>query len=67
VIEAGKREIEFPVVTRHVEQYGLESARPEGNAAMVTADCTLIGTDDANLPVTLNVKVPIYFSGDPKI
>lgn len=64
-IDVGKRELEFPVITRHVEQFGLETQAPEGNAAMVTADCSCIGADDANLPITLNVQIPIYFSGNP--
>lgn len=64
-VDVGKRELEFPVITRHVEQFGLETQAPEGNAPMVTAECTLSGVDDANLGVSLPVFVPIYFSGTP--
>lgn len=64
-VDVGKRELEFPVITRHVEQWGLETQAPEGNAAMVTAKCICVGVDDANLELQLNVDIPIYFSGAP--
>lgn len=64
-IDVGKRELEFPVITRHVEQWGLETVAPEGNAAVVTATCTCVGVDDANLDISLVVQIPIYFSGNP--
>ncbi|MEB3197252.1 MAG: hypothetical protein VKP62_08620 [Candidatus Sericytochromatia bacterium] len=64
-IEPGKTEIELPVLTRHVEQFGLDTSQPEGNAPLVTADTTFTGLDDANFPITLQAFVPIYFSGNP--
>ena len=59
---AGNVEIEVPVVTRHVLDYGLKTAE---NSAMVTAECTFTGIDDANLGISLVANVPIYFIGKP--
>lgn len=61
-VEVGKTEIEVPLLTRHVESFGQDSAV---NASLVTAVATFTGTDDALLPVTLEANVPIYFSGQP--
>lgn len=65
VIDAGRTEVELPVLTRLVEQYGQDSSAPEGNAPLITANVAFVGADDANFPITLEAFVPIYFSGNP--
>lgn len=65
IIDAGRAEVELPVLTRLVEQYGQDSSVPEGNAPLITANVTFAGFDDANFPISLVAMVPIYFSGNP--
>ncbi|MEB3284970.1 MAG: hypothetical protein VKN33_06770 [Candidatus Sericytochromatia bacterium] len=65
IIDAGRTEIELPVLTRLVEQYGQDNNPPEGNAPLITANVIFQGADDANFPISLSAFVPIYFSGNP--
>lgn len=64
-IAVGAATVAIPIITRHVEEFGAVGQPPEGNAASITAEVTLSGFDDANLPVTLVARVPIFFSGTP--
>ncbi len=65
-IAVGTTPVAVPIVTRHVEEFGLKaSGDSESNAAAVTAVVTFSGFDDANLAVSLVARVPIFFSGTP--
>lgn len=65
-IAAGVSTVTIPVITRHVEQFGEKATGDaEANAAAITAEVTMSGFDDANLPVSLVARVPIFFSGTP--
>ncbi|MEB3328108.1 MAG: hypothetical protein VKQ33_02615 [Candidatus Sericytochromatia bacterium] len=61
-VEVGKVEVEVPVLTRHVEAYGLDAST---NAPMITAVTEFLGTDDATWQVPLTARIPIYFLGQP--
>lgn len=61
-VVAGQSSVALPVVTRHVEDYGMSSST---NASMITAEVTWNGTDDAGFPSTLIIHVPITFHGAP--
>lgn len=58
----GRNTVTLPVVTRHVEDYGMKTAI---NASAITAQVTFKGTDDAGFPAELVVYVPITFHGAP--
>jgi hypothetical protein len=67
-ISTGRTTIALPVVTRHVEDFGSRATggpATEVNAAAVTAVVVFTGSDDANLPVSLEARIPIFFSGTP--
>lgn len=64
-ISVGKTTVAIPIITRHVEEFGAKNQPPEGNAASITAEVTMSGYDDANLPVSIMARVPIFFSGTP--
>ena len=64
-IAVGAQGIDIPIITRHVEEFGAATQPPEGNAASITAEVTMSGFDDANLPVSIVARVPIFFSGTP--
>lgn len=61
-VHVGRNTITLPVVTRHVEDYGMKTAI---NASAITAQVKLTGTDDAGFPAELAVYVPITFHGAP--
>ena len=64
-VDPGRLELEVPLLTRLVEQYGQDNNPPDGNAPLVTANVTFEGVDDANFPILVPAFVPIYFSGNP--
>lgn len=63
-ITPGRTTFELPVITRHVEQFGLKSGSTgDGNAAAVYASVSLKGFDDANFAIQVDVFAPITFNG----
>lgn len=65
-IAVGATTISLPIVTRHVEQFGEKaSGDAESNAAAITCEVTMSGFDDANLPVAIVARVPLFFTGTP--
>lgn len=61
-VYVGRNTITLPVVTRHVEDYGMKTAI---NASAITAQVKLTGVDDAGFPAEMAVYVPITFHGAP--
>lgn len=61
-LQVGKSTVTLPIVTRHVTAYG---AKLSENAASLSAQVTLTGADDAGVPASLTIYVPITFIGPP--
>lgn len=61
MIQAGTITTSVPVVTRHVEDYGMNLTN-YANAAL-TAEVIWTGTDDAGFPTEVRFHVPITFNG----
>lgn len=61
MIQVGSVTTQVPVVTRHVEDYGMNLTN-YANAAL-TAEVVWTGTDDAGFPTEVRFHVPITFHG----
>ncbi|HEY9723744.1 MAG TPA: hypothetical protein V6D47_17155 [Oscillatoriaceae cyanobacterium] len=60
-VNVGKTTITLPVITRQVETFGDQKLN-YGDAG-ITAEVTLSGTDDAGFPASVQLDIPITFTG----